>query len=394
MLPENVNGQAQTLLRPVMPELDTLRGVAILGVVLLHGFFWQYSGYHFGKTARAFLSLTQPGWLGVNLFFVLSGFLISGILFDSKNKADYYRRFYTRRALRILPAYYSLLILLAVLGQASTGYLALGFVYLANVPEFFGVAQAYGPLWSLAVEEHFYLFWPTIVHRLSQRALTRLTLTICIIVPVLRGLSFYLGHTAGLDSYTWFVIDGLAAGALVAIYLRRIANRTQAIWACASLLLCSLLMVIVGAPLGIMTRNQLLGAAFQHTLIAAFFSGVLILWLLLGTGQWKDFVNSRILRFLGYISYGLYLIHLLVFRLYDKACHQFAPSLVPRNDHFELVVVRFAIAGGAAVLLAYLSRAYFEARFLRLKDRLTPASQFAEDKIPQAAFETVEQTTK
>ena len=90
-----------------MPELDTLRGVAVLGVLLLlllHAFYWRYAGLSFGPWARRFLAATQPGSTGVNLFFVFSGFLIMGILLDSKDKPHFYRRFYTRRALRILPA--------------------------------------------------------------------------------------------------------------------------------------------------------------------------------------------------------------------------------------------------------------------------------------------------
>ena len=96
-----VGGAYEPLLRSVMPELDTLRGMAILGVLFLHGFFWPYSGLHFGRLGTLWLNITQPGWLGVNLFFVLSGFLITGILIDSAAGPDYYRRFYTRRALRI-----------------------------------------------------------------------------------------------------------------------------------------------------------------------------------------------------------------------------------------------------------------------------------------------------
>ena len=98
-----------------MPELDTLRGIAVLGVMCLHAFFWQYASYSFGQWGRLILNLTRPGWIGVNLFFVLSGFLITGILLDSRSRPDYYRRFYTRRALRILPAYYLLLLCLLVL---------------------------------------------------------------------------------------------------------------------------------------------------------------------------------------------------------------------------------------------------------------------------------------
>lgn len=82
-----------------MPELDTLRGLAVLGVMCLHAFFWQYASYSFGRSGRMVLNITRPGWVGVNLFFVLSGFLITGILLDSRTRPDYYRRFYTRRGL-------------------------------------------------------------------------------------------------------------------------------------------------------------------------------------------------------------------------------------------------------------------------------------------------------
>jgi peptidoglycan/LPS O-acetylase OafA/YrhL len=375
---------SEPLLRSVMPELDSLRGIAILGVVFLHGFFWPYAGFHFSRTARVFLNLTQPGWLGVNLFFVLSGFLITGILLDSKTRLDYYRRFYTRRALRILPAYYSLLALLGILGQAGTAYLSLGFIYLANVTVFFGVAQAYGPLWSLAVEEHFYLFWPTVVHRLSRRGLGVLALGICIVVPILRGASFSLGHTTGLGDYTWFVVDGLASGALVALFLRSNITRSNVTRACVALLSLGILAGILGAPWGIMTRNRLLGATLQHTVISILFSGVLLLCLLMGTGSWKKLINNSALQFFGYISYGLYLIHLLIFRLYDYFCHRFAASLLPRSDHFGLIVVRFVIAGSAAVLLAYLSRVHFEERFLVLKDRFAATPTGPEDRLAES----------
>ena len=79
----------EPLIRPFMPELDVLRGVAVLGVLLLHGFSWQYSPRSFGKWGGAMIRLTQPGWVGINLFFVLSGFLITGILLDSKSRPDF-----------------------------------------------------------------------------------------------------------------------------------------------------------------------------------------------------------------------------------------------------------------------------------------------------------------
>ena len=107
-----------------MPELDALRGLAIAGVVCLHGFYWQHGGMRAGPWGRLILNLSRPGWLGVNLFFVLSGFLITGILLDSAARPDRYRRFYARRALRILPAYCAVLIVLWLCGPASRAGIA------------------------------------------------------------------------------------------------------------------------------------------------------------------------------------------------------------------------------------------------------------------------------
>jgi peptidoglycan/LPS O-acetylase OafA/YrhL len=154
-----------------MPELDCLRGIAILLVVLFHGFAGAYLRLHFGGLPGKFVWATQYGRSGVNLFFVLSGFLITGILLDTKHQEHYYRDFYARRALRILPAYYLLLVLLMLLGVGTAAFYVLSFFYLSNVTDLFGVICAYGPLWSLAVEEHYYLIWPALVRNLTRRNL-------------------------------------------------------------------------------------------------------------------------------------------------------------------------------------------------------------------------------
>jgi peptidoglycan/LPS O-acetylase OafA/YrhL len=365
------NSTAHGLIRPVMPELDTLRGIAVLGVFFLHAFSWQYGGLHFGALGRFFLSATQPGWIGVNLFFVLSGFLITGILLDSKGNPYFYRRFYTRRALRILPAYYSLLLLLLLLHSSSFGFVGLSFVYLANLADLFGVACGYGPLWSLAVEEHYYIFWPAVVHRLSTTRLAAVSAGIVVFVPILRAVCFTLGWGKdGLAWYTWFVADGLAAGSLLAIVLRTAITRKRVQHLCALLLSLGLLLGVLGRPFGITTRERLLGAALQQTTINIFFAGVLLLFLLTGTSSKKNYVYNSVLRFFGYISYGLYLNHILAFRMYDRICLRYWPWLVPSNNHFELVVLKFALGGGFAVAAAYLSRKYFEEPFLRIKDRM------------------------
>jgi len=372
---ESSLGKNDPLIRPVMPELDSVRGIAIAGVILLHAFYSSYSDFHFSGLPRLFLLATQPGWVGVNLFFVLSGFLITGILLDSKEKPQYFRRFYTRRALRILPAYYLLLMILAVLHQASAGFLGLSFIYLANVTSLFGVASDYGPLWSLAVEEHYYILWPAVIYKLTRRHLAIVTLALCVVIPVLRAIFFRLGYTAGLGWYTWFVADGLATGSLLAIFLRTSTSRKMVAVICGTLLAGGFMLAGVGWPFGILTRERVLGAALQETVIDLVFAGFLLLVLLLGTSAHRRYVNNSVLRFLGYISYGLYLIHLLVFRMYDKLCRNFWPWLQPTPGHFGLVVLRFFLAGGAAVGVAYLSRKYFEERFLRLKDQFAAAKQ-------------------
>jgi peptidoglycan/LPS O-acetylase OafA/YrhL len=369
------------LIRTRMPELDTLRGVAILAVMLLHGFYWRYPGLRFSRLQQLLLLATKPGWLGVNLFFVLSGFLITGILLDSRDKPDYYRRFYTRRALRILPAYYLLLILLAALRYASAAYLGLSVVYLANITVLFGVANNYGPLWSLAVEEHYYIAWPALVRHCHLPGVAAVAFGICLAEPVLRALAFKTGHAGGIAAYTWFVADGLAMGGVLAAVLRTSVSRPQLKAICALLLVLAAGAGVLGSPFGVLTRENLLGAALQHTVIDLAFTGALLLILLLGTSSWSGYVNNPMLGFVGYVSYGLYLVHLLIFRIYDQLCPLFWPQLQPRDGQFGLIVLRFVCVTGLSVGLAYLSRRFFEERFLRLQERFTPSERWTAGRL-------------
>jgi peptidoglycan/LPS O-acetylase OafA/YrhL len=235
---------------------------------------------------------------------------------------------------------------------------------------FFGVAMGYGPLWSLAVEEHFYILWPTVIHKLKSGSLILLLIAICVLVPVARAIAFRYDHGVGIDWYTWFVADGLAIGSLLAIVLRRPIQRTTVATLCTVFLTAIPILAGVAARYGVLSRQRILGAAFQYTLISIFFAGLLLLFLLLGTGPWKLWVNRPVLQFFGYISYGLYLFHLMIFRIYDKVALAFRPQLEPSSWHFDLVVARFIISGSAAILLSYASRKYYEEQFLRLKDRV------------------------
>jgi peptidoglycan/LPS O-acetylase OafA/YrhL len=379
----------QPLVRRFMPELDSLRGIAVLGVLFFHGFRAEYGNLPFTGVRRTFLFATQPGALGVNLFFVLSGFLITGILLDSRERPDYYRRFYTRRALRILPVYYLLLILLGLLHQASAAFIGLSFIYLSNVTGALGVSMAYHPLWSLAVEEHYYIVWPSVVRRLRPRYLAVVSLAICILTPLARSIAFHYGYLQGREWFTWFSADGLAAGSLLALVLRTSIPRKQVAAAASVLMGIPAILMIAGAHFGLLSRLDMLGASLQLTLVNAFFVGLLVLFLLLGSSPQKEWVNSASLQFFGYISYGLYLIHPLLFRIYDNVTRAFWPSFQPSNDRFALVPLRFAIVSAVAVGLSYLSRKYYEEWFLQWKDRAAPPARTPVKPITSASVSPV-----
>jgi peptidoglycan/LPS O-acetylase OafA/YrhL len=373
----------QKLLRPVMPELDSLRGIAILLVLFFHGFDFGWGSALLPSAARAFVNLTLTGWIGVNLFFVLSGFLITGILVDSKRRLHYYKPFYIRRALRILPAYYGVLLLLWVLPgtgllwhrRVGWPFLALSVVYLSNIVSLLGVRPQYAVLWSLAVEEQFYIFWPAVVRVFSRQRLIWCALLVIIGCPALRAAAYGLGYSYGAP-YPWLVADGLACGALLALLSRGpLAERKEMrVFSILSLCLGGGLL-IAGIPFGILRSSTLSGAAFRLTGLNVFFTGVVGSALLIGTSRFHWLVQRPLLQFFGKISYGLYLIHMLAFDFVDQLIARYFPSqMAILPGRFDLLLGRFATAAGISVVLAFLSRRYFEEPFLRLKDRWSRSS--------------------
>ncbi|MGO9863149.1 MAG: acyltransferase family protein, partial [Terriglobales bacterium] len=341
------------LLRSRMPELDTIRGIAVLLVLFFHGFGFRYGLQGLSGFRKLFVAATLPGWMGVNLFFVLSGFLITGILLDAKSKAHYFRNFYTRRALRILPLYYAVLALLAVVTrtgwidrQASWAFLGLSFFYLSNVTVLFEVPMQYGVLWSLAVEEHFYLLWPAVVRSLSRRRIVLAGAAIVVLCPCLRAFYFIRGYTMG-TGFTWLVADGLAIGAVLAALARGPWGTRARMWRVTAVLFAaSLIMFGAGYPLGIFRASRFMGATLRETALNLFFAGTVTLVLLAGTSRWKAVVNRPVLQFFGEISYGVYLIHMLVFDLEDSVVGRLFPSLSVPRGHFGVMVLLFVIATG------------------------------------------------
>lgn len=362
------NSPSGSVLRPRMPELDMLRGIACLMVLFFHGFGNHYDANRLPAPLKQFVGATAYGWVGVNLFFVLSGFLITGILLDSKLKPRYYANFYWRRALRILPAYYGILVLLLMLNRigmidrpASWGFLGLSAVYMANLTPLFGVGASFGVLWSLAVEEHFYLLWPFCVRRVGLAGVGVLAAFIAAGALVCRIVDFSLGGDA-LGHYTWLVADGLAIGALLAVAARGVGRFGLRVVAIAAFAISML-----GYQVDGIAGHSLSGGAIHITSINTFFAGTVMMCLLLGS---KFQFRSRWLEFIGEISYGLYLIHLLCFDVFDHFAQRFWPELAARDVGFRVMLFRFFVSATVAIALATLSRRHFEERFLRLKERL------------------------
>ena len=212
-----------------IPPLDGVRGVAIILVLISH-LDWTPPVFA-GRPREVLVNFAYTGWTGVELFFVLSGFLITGILLDSKRAENYFSLFYIRRALRILPLSYATLfaafILFPLLGRLGVPHFPRIFYsaqlwcwfYVGNWAPFWHKHIPYfGHFWSLAVEEQFYLVWPCVVYMTRRRTLTRTCLALALVAQVLKiALA-----VKGVDVYnlTTSHLDSLGLGALAALIVR------------------------------------------------------------------------------------------------------------------------------------------------------------------------------
>ena len=277
-------------MRPTMRrvrELDGIRGTAVLLVLLYHG------RAYFGNAAL--VSLARCGWIGVDLFFVLSGFLITGILLESRQNPDYFSRFYVRRAARIWPLYLGIL--------AISGLLDLHFH--ANIPWlwYYLLLQNFqsngfgfcflAVTWSLAIEEQFYLFWPTIVKRLPSRFLAALCIATLVAEPIIRAIVLHYPYWRSVPGNTFCHLDGLAMGSLLAVRGIRVSRRQA--WAAflAGLVASAILM----NPSGYTSHIS----GFLFSALALCFGGLVAFR--------PGFFRFPLLCWFGTISYGLYLIH-------------------------------------------------------------------------------------
>ena len=378
------------------PRLDGLRGLAILLVMLYHT-----THYGLARTtlAEALTIVPSVGWSGVDLFFVLSGFLITGILLAAKHSTTYYSAFYARRVLRIFPLYYATLAFFLILvprielfsqvdyfwNPGATRQQFWYWLYLSNVQAAItGVwqHQTLDLTWSLAIEEHFYLVWPLVVRHVSERRL----LSICagtIVAALLLRAALVVAGAPALSAYTLTPcrLDTLATGAAIAILARR-AGGLEALARASRVVLAASLALFVAVQAWIrlgqpavtgyeaITRQVLalntgpLMQTLGYTLLCGIY-GALLVWVLTAPTRAirARFFEMAWLRSLGLYSYALYLLHFFVALMIVSV---FAPANFP--EHFVMAQLFFWLLSiGTAYALARASWVLIEAPMLRFK---------------------------
>jgi peptidoglycan/LPS O-acetylase OafA/YrhL len=334
-----------------IPQLDAVRGIAVL-LVWLHNTD-VYPSLHLGLIA-------DNGWMGVDLFFVLSGFLITGILLDTKQSEHYFKNFYARRCLRIWPLYYSALLFMfvivplfrpseahAVFAARSSPWWAYP-LFLQNfmVPIPTSATGLLGVTWSLAVEEQFYLVWPLVVRFCTQVQLRRIATAVICLSPALR---FYLSlHHVNIYSNTFCRLDGLMAGALLAVLVRSVGFHPR------KFLTRAWVLFLVSVPLA-------LGIEFFHARWIGFSAvaaaSVSFVYLaLFSTQKWlQTILTNRPLVYTGTISYGIYILEKI-------------PLDVAKAVHLtEHPFLSMALTTGATYAIAAVSWKLLEQPFLKLK---------------------------
>jgi peptidoglycan/LPS O-acetylase OafA/YrhL len=385
------------LSRTHIVALDGLRAIAVIPVIFAHANLIFDGPFPSDGISSLFAAIFGSGWIGVDLFFVLSGFLITGILLDSRDSQNRLRNFYARRFLRILPVYYLYLLILGFFVWFLPGF-------LADIPRFyhFGLSSVVfyfynfrvafvtqKPLhglhhfWSLCIEEHFYLIWPFLVFRLSHKTLLRL----CLIGML---CSFAL-RIAVIASGAWVQVaylitpcrlDGLLAGAFIALAIRdeQLWARVRQ-WAPTAMLASGVTVLGIFIAAGHFTDfvdfRKIQGPRMDSSLIltlgiaalAVFFGGLLTLVLSLAPGnRFRRFLESRALVEIGKISYGIYVFHILVQSVIHRTIDRYAPQVNDWPSWLSKSLLVLSVSIGSFVV-AFISYNLIEKRFLKMKKR-------------------------
>lgn len=360
--------------------LDGLRGIAVIMVL----------GIHFLNSK----ALPQPpprlnslphifafGWMGVDLFLVLSGFLITGILVDTRGEPHFLRNFYARRALRIFPLYYLVVVTAFATAPLQRRHPQMApyvpdhtswiyyFLYLINwfIP-FSSKATGYFSLyWTLAIEEQFYLFWPVLVAKLRPRTFTTVCLAICMLVPLLRiALGLHSSASQFTFTNTFTRMDSLGWGALAAIILRSPEARARVkpllFWVAST---CCIIVLFIDFPLHDFYTRGFPTQSVGFTVIAIGFSCLLLMAYdsELRQGKLASLLRWGVFTHFGRYSYGMYIFHSLILIAMELVFQRYAWF----GYSFPLGLALFVFFFGVCYAVGGTSFHLFEKHFLRLK---------------------------
>ncbi len=350
------------------PELDGIRGVAILLVLYWHYFVVPLAPPNLDGWPAMIYQARGMGWSGVDLFFVLSGFLIGGILIDNREAPNVFKVFYIRRALRIIPIY---AIVLGVFYSCITfggayhsqfGWLFRGHLrlwpYLTMTQNFLPHHSIFlGPSWSLAIEEQFYLLLPALVIFLRPRALLKVSWVAVVISVVVR---FFIPTS---DQYMWTFgrLDGLFTGVLLAQAMRDPALLGWAARHIGAVKLAAWIMLAGTLEIGI---NAARFGCFAYTWLAMFFAAFMVIALVDHNGRVARLMRLRWLTWTGQIAYGLYLFHQPINGFFHGWAHG-GPPQIHNLSQFALTGLAFV----TLMIVASASYRFFELPLMNLGRR-------------------------
>jgi peptidoglycan/LPS O-acetylase OafA/YrhL len=369
-------------------ELDGLRGIAILLVMVHH--FWPGGDTPIGRYGE----LGHLGWMGVDLFFVISGFLICGILLDTVGSPGYFKNFYARRSLRIFPLYYAFLIFVFIVvpaAQSGAGYFAKAFIresgnllwyflYAGNIREAITnqhPAYFLAPLWSLSIEEQFYISFPFIIAATGKEKLWKLLCGLILFAPLFRSFAVLVIPSLSRMPYlaTFSRVDVISLGCLIALGFRTgritITVRRFVPFLAAALILAMVILFHFGG----LDRRSIMCKIGGYSLTAFMFGSIVLTAVLFRGTASMAFLRWKPLTSVGKICYGSYLLHRPTEVFLLKAMQR--AGLPTPDEAIWLLLLKIL----ATLVVASLSWWLFESRILRLKERFnsetrTQAAQY------------------